>query len=414
MFQSNNYIAKRLLVITGTFLFLSSLILLFSNQEIFQKYPLISSQIAKINIELVNNNSFQNMDGWNYTESNLYGGDGITSSVSNPVSSLIGPIDEKQFYKYSLSASCLKSTDKSKGRLQLIWLSKDSDTLKSEIELFECTAKEKEHFMITESPANANYVIVFASGHSEDKIIFKSASLVKVRPDPNEDLLKLFGLINLSISIGIIFMAYKGLDQGFYIFSIPFIFLHIIWIIVLLSNYLSNDHFLFKDILKNFLVLSFWIILLFALIISRIKSGLSFGIKSLDKAPGINDIVSKNLIILSIILLTLGFLNYIFDPGGFIARTPFISTNEQPQIVALFIKLITSMFLVTLFFMYRNGLSGTLLVMSEFISTIFLLYLIFNLTPNFYNENMYLILYVFLYFIINTILFFRNLNLVIR
>ena len=295
MFQSNNYIAKRLLVITGTFLFLSSLMLLFSNQEIFQKYPLISSQIAKINIELVNNNSFQNMDGWNYTESNLYGGDGITSSVSNPVSSLIGPIDEKQFYKYSLSASCLKSTDKSKGRLQLIWLSKDSDTLKSEIELFECTAKEKEHFMITESPANANYVIVFASGHSEDKIIFKSASLVKVRPDPNEDLLKLFGLINLSISIGIIFMAYKGLDQGFYIFSIPFIFLHIIWIIVLLSNYLSNDHFLFKDILKNFLVLSFWIILLFALIIPKSTIWANF-IVDIDSSIGENTVIIKKLI----------------------------------------------------------------------------------------------------------------------
>ena len=88
MFHTNDFVTKKLMLIVGIFLFVSSLLCIFNNQIIFINYPIVSK-------ELVNNSSFQNMNGWNYTENNLYDGEGLISSVSNPVSSLVGPIYEK-------------------------------------------------------------------------------------------------------------------------------------------------------------------------------------------------------------------------------------------------------------------------------------------------------------------------------
>tara|TARA_B110000858_G_scaffold73258_1_gene85186 strand:+ start:10383 stop:11825 length:1443 start_codon:yes stop_codon:yes gene_type:complete len=480
MFQTNDYITKTLMLIVGIFLLISSLLLIFNNQFFFEKYPIISKKIS-INTELVTNNSFQNMDGWNYIENNLYDGKGVISSISNPVSSLVESIDEKRLYKYSLVAKCSKSADKGKGRLQLIWLSNDSSILESEIKLFDCTAQEKNHSMITHSPADAKYVIVFASGHSEDKIIFKSVSLIKVHP--NENLLKLLGLFNFIISLGIFYMAFKGLDRGFYIFSIPFIFLHIIWIIILLLNYftlshqmsaedkaakmielatkqtdlydaaqlaveneeyqwameltdsliaLNNEDQKAKDIkayaadkfaltqtasndyiFRSFSVLAIWIILLGALIITRIRSGMSYSFKGLEKAFGLDDIISKNLLILSIILLILGLLNYIFDPGGFIKRTPYVLNDHFTELSALYLKMILFIFLITLIFQYRIGLSSTLLVMSTALSTILFIELTTQLAFTLTFENLYIKLLVFSYFFINLLVFLRNRKLLL-
>jgi hypothetical protein len=406
MFHTNDFVTKKLMLIVGIFLFVSSLLCIFNNQIIFINYPIVSK-------ELVNNSSFQNMNGWNYTENNLYDGEGLISSVSNPVSSLVGPIYEKRFYQYSLVAKCSESINRGKGRLQLIWLSNDSSTLNSEIKLFECKKKEERYSLTIQSPVNAKYVVVFASGHSEEKIIFKSVSLVEA-VQPNDNLLKFIGLINLTMSLGIFYMAFKGLDSGFYIFSIPVIFLHIIWIIIILSNYFNSSYPIFIDILRYYSIFAIWIILLGALIISSIRSGLSYTSMSLDKAFGLDDIISKNLLILSIILLTLGLLNYILDPGGVIEKYSFISSNQQPQLVALYIKLISLILLISLIFMYRNGLSSSLLIMSFCLSSSFLISLFLKIDSKFYNENLYLSLFIFIYFTLTMILFYRNLNSILR
>ena len=106
-------------------------------------------------------------------------------------------------------------------------------------------------------------------------------------------------------------------------------------------------------------------------------------------------------------------MNYIFDPGGFIKRTPYVLNDHFTELSALYLKMILFIFLITLIFQYRIGLSSTLLVMSTALSTILFIELTTQLAFTLTFENLYIKLFVFSYFFINLLVFLRNRKLLL-
>ena len=139
------------------------------------KYPNIQSE-SRDTDEIIKDNKFINMNNWNHVVENLYDGEGIISSNINPVSQMVR-IEPNKIYKYSLVAKCFKDDVVSEGRLQISWLDKDGDYLATEIEIFSCLNDEEKYSMLLRSPYNAKYALVFATGHTDKSIIFKSVSL---------------------------------------------------------------------------------------------------------------------------------------------------------------------------------------------------------------------------------------------
>ncbi len=126
--------------------------------------------------ELIKNSTFEgNLEHWNFSEVNLFSGEGIIASVINPVSQAV-PIYNNKIYRYSIKSKC---ADKKgvPGRLQINWLDENGEILESIIEVFECFNTEKEHALSLRSPVNAKYAFVIIGSHTEDYLIFKSASL---------------------------------------------------------------------------------------------------------------------------------------------------------------------------------------------------------------------------------------------
>jgi hypothetical protein len=126
--------------------------------------------------ELIKNNTFEeNLENWNYSEANLFFGEGIIASVISPVSQAV-PIFNNKIYRYSLKSRC---ADKNgvPGRLQINWLDENGEFIDTNIELFECVNTYKEYSLSLRSPVNAKYAVVIIGSHTEDNLIFKSVSL---------------------------------------------------------------------------------------------------------------------------------------------------------------------------------------------------------------------------------------------
>ena len=126
--------------------------------------------------ELIKNTLFEeNLEHWNFSEANLFSGEGIIASVINPVSQAV-PIYNNKIYRYSLKSRC---ADKKgvPGRLQINWLDENGELIDVTIKVFECFNTEKEYALSIRSPVNAKHAFVIIGSHTEDNLIFKSASL---------------------------------------------------------------------------------------------------------------------------------------------------------------------------------------------------------------------------------------------
>ncbi|WP_248799628.1 ArnT family glycosyltransferase [Pseudomonas sp. MWU13-2105] len=128
--------------------------------------------------ETLKNSDFSSLDGWNLTLPSIY--DPIektfTVDVKNPATQAVA-IEAGRSYKTIVSSRC--STRPAKGRIQVNWINAKGNFITTNIEVYDCSNDWVIHEMIVTAPKDATTAIIYASGHTETPLAFKSVSFRK-------------------------------------------------------------------------------------------------------------------------------------------------------------------------------------------------------------------------------------------
>ncbi len=124
--------------------------------------------------ELLTNPGFASAGGWNLAEkAKVVPGVGVIVSVSSPASQYVPVVADRQ-YRYTATAKCLNGA--ADGRLQVNWLDDKSNMLTTDIQVFSCAAAAARHSMDVQAPKGAVGAFVYASGHTQELLVFTNIS----------------------------------------------------------------------------------------------------------------------------------------------------------------------------------------------------------------------------------------------
>ncbi len=121
------------------------------------------------------NPELSSLEGWSLTSPATYDAARkiLTVSVKTPATQRVD-VTPGLTYINSVSARC--ATTATTGRVQANWMDEQGDFLTTSIETFDCTTQWETHEMNVVAPANATSVIIYASGHTDTPLEFKSLS----------------------------------------------------------------------------------------------------------------------------------------------------------------------------------------------------------------------------------------------
>ncbi len=121
------------------------------------------------------NPELSSLEGWSLTSPATYDAARkiLTVSVKTPATQRVD-VTPGLTYINSVSARC--ATTATTGRVQANWMDEQGDFLTTSIETFDCTTQWETHEMNVVAPANAASVIIYASGHTDTPLEFKSLS----------------------------------------------------------------------------------------------------------------------------------------------------------------------------------------------------------------------------------------------
>ncbi|WP_447770687.1 phospholipid carrier-dependent glycosyltransferase [Pseudomonas kilonensis] len=121
------------------------------------------------------NPELSSLEGWSLTSPSTYDAARkiLTVSVKTPATQRVD-VTPGQTYINSVSARC--ATTATAGRVQANWMDEQGDFITTSIETFDCTTQWETHEMNVVAPANATSVIIYASGHTDTPVEFKSLS----------------------------------------------------------------------------------------------------------------------------------------------------------------------------------------------------------------------------------------------
>jgi hypothetical protein len=125
--------------------------------------------------ELLLNPDFSATQGWLMNGNSLFNATSgtVLTSVSTPVTQNI-KVSPGQRYKNTVIARCHNS--KTQGRVQVNWYDAKGLFIRPDIQLFDCSADWNEITMEVIAPDNVTTAVVYATGHTEMPLIFKSIS----------------------------------------------------------------------------------------------------------------------------------------------------------------------------------------------------------------------------------------------
>ena len=125
--------------------------------------------------ELLLNPDFSAAQGWLISDNSLFDSNSSTvlTSVSTPVTQSI-KVSPGQRYKNTVMARCHNS--KTQGRVQVNWHDSKGRFIRPDIQVFDCSADWDEITMDVIAPDNVATATVFATGHTNMPLIFKSVS----------------------------------------------------------------------------------------------------------------------------------------------------------------------------------------------------------------------------------------------
>ncbi len=121
------------------------------------------------------NPELSSLEGWSLTSPSTYDAARkiLTVSVKTPATQRVD-VTPGLTYINSVSARC--ATTATAGRIQANWMDEQGDFITTSIETFDCTTQWETHEMNVVAPANATSVIIYASGHTDTPLEFKSLS----------------------------------------------------------------------------------------------------------------------------------------------------------------------------------------------------------------------------------------------
>jgi len=121
------------------------------------------------------NPDLASLEGWSLTSSSSYDASRkiLTVNVHTPATQRVA-VTPGMNYINSVSARCATTT--TTGRIQANWMDDSGGFITTSIETFDCTAQWETHEMNVVAPANATSVIIYASGHTDTPLAFKSLS----------------------------------------------------------------------------------------------------------------------------------------------------------------------------------------------------------------------------------------------
>ena len=121
------------------------------------------------------NPELSSLDGWSLTSPSTYDPlrKILTVNVKTPATQRV-EVTPGLTYINSVSARC--ATASTAGRIQANWMDDQGDFITASIETFDCTRQWETHEMSVVAPANAMSAIIYASGHTDTPLEFKSLS----------------------------------------------------------------------------------------------------------------------------------------------------------------------------------------------------------------------------------------------
>jgi hypothetical protein len=121
------------------------------------------------------NPELSNLEGWSLTSPSTYDASLkiLTVNVKTPATQRV-EVTPGQPYINSVSARC--STVPTSGRIQANWMDAEGAFITASIETFDCTTEWETHEMNVVAPLNASSAIIYASGHTDTPLEFKSLS----------------------------------------------------------------------------------------------------------------------------------------------------------------------------------------------------------------------------------------------
>ncbi len=134
--------------------------------------------LRKLNVthyEHLLNPQLSSLDGWSLTTPSSYDPSRktLTVNVKAPATQRV-EVTPGLTYINSVSARC--ATTPTKGRIQANWMDAQGAFITASIETFDCTTQWETHEMNVIAPANATSAIIYASGHTDTPLEFKSLS----------------------------------------------------------------------------------------------------------------------------------------------------------------------------------------------------------------------------------------------
>ncbi|MBC3372411.1 phospholipid carrier-dependent glycosyltransferase [Pseudomonas sp. SWRI92] len=125
--------------------------------------------------ELLLNPELSSLEGWSLTSSSSYDASRkiLTVNVKTPATQRV-EVTPGLSYINSVSARCAATP--TAGRVQANWMDDQGDFITASIETFDCTRQWETHEMNVVAPVNATSVIIYASGHTDTPVAFRSLS----------------------------------------------------------------------------------------------------------------------------------------------------------------------------------------------------------------------------------------------
>jgi hypothetical protein len=131
--------------------------------------------VYRYNQELLLNPTFLNAKSWSLSNASSYDAirNTLTVNVSTPATQSVA-VQPGQHFKYSTVTRC---TDKpTQGRNQVNWMDANGRFIDTTIEVFDCAADWATHETKVKAPAGARTAVIYASGHTDTPLEFKSLS----------------------------------------------------------------------------------------------------------------------------------------------------------------------------------------------------------------------------------------------
>jgi hypothetical protein len=134
--------------------------------------------LRKLNVthdEHLLNPELSSLEGWSLTLPSSYDPSRkiLTVNVKTPATQRV-EVTPGQTYTNSVSARC--ATTATTGRIQANWMDAQGDFIAASIDTFDCATQWETHEMNVIAPANATSAIIYASGHTDTPLEFRSLS----------------------------------------------------------------------------------------------------------------------------------------------------------------------------------------------------------------------------------------------